>query len=622
MINVEENNEFHQIDDLEHKLYDPKQKDEEFGLHHIQNHNLDEIPTDWGNNGAVISPSSENEGYSFGAKILFIAMFFLCLALAFTAWRVLSSRNVVSSSNIDINIDNKPYVEGGEATPLSVSILNRNTISLQEAVLTISYERGMGIQNEQEKVYEKRVLGTINPNSLKKEDMTISLYGAESDTRDISVKLEYKVSGANAVFDKTVTTSVVLKTPPLSIHIDGPENLVQGQEGVFKVSVSNNTSSLIENSLVSISLPTTFSLRNSDPIISSHGFNWPLTSMPPGSTSTLTLYGSFMGEPGEIATIKSSVGNNIGSNQMGIVYSQEVKSVFLTEPLLALSSRLETDRGSAENLRFGDRAVIYISYINKSDKPLTDVSVIANISGNAAVNSDIGSDDGYYNSINRTVTWNKATNNSFSYLVPGAKGELRLSVPIITKGGDSPKFNLTIKGEATSVTKSDTSSELFKSWTVQGSANLSAWTSYKNKSFSNVGPLPPKANIDTSYAAHIAISAQNSLVNSKVSFILPIYVNYTGVSSVGNNVTYNERTRTVVWNIGNIGAGQALFSDIQLNVRPSLTHVGEIPPITSGITFEADESDSKAHIRIVSSAITTDLSRESGGQDLSHVLEN
>lgn len=620
----EENDELHQIDDLEHKLYDPKQVGNEAMLHRVHGHKEADLPTNWGEVTPIIRPVEDSQNsYSFGTKILFFALIFLFSVLSFTAWRVLSSRNVVSLDNIDITLDSKPYVDGGETTPFSVSVFNRNTSPLLEATITISYEKGVGVLDEQQKVYEKRNLGTILPNSLKKEDLDITLYGAADETRVISVKLEYKVAGANAVFNKPATTQVVLKTPPLSIHIDGPDTLVQGQNSTFDISIINNTSAEIKDSLVSLSLPTTFKLSKTDPKPNTKGMMWNMPSVFPGATSTITISGSFTGSPGEVDTIKASIGAaSTAVNQMGVVYSQEGHSVSITSPLLSLNTHLETDRGSAENLRYGDKAAVYISYENKSDKVLRDISIIVNIGGSAPVISSISSEFGYYNSVDKTITFNSSTNHELSSVAPGAKGEFRVYIPVVSKGSNSPKLSLIINGIASSLSKDDTATEISKSWNVEGSATFSAITMYKNSSFINTGPLPPKANVSTTYSAHLVVSAQNSLVNSKVSFILPAYVTFTGTFATGTNVTYNERTRTVVWNIGNITAGGIVSNDIQISVKPSQSHVSNTPAITSSVTLEADEADSKALVRTITNPLTTDISREQGASNLSSVVAN
>ena len=620
----EEKNEMHQIDDLEHKLYDPKEINNELIPHRFHDHKESEIRTNWGEDTPLIIASDETKSsYSFGTKVLFTALIFLFAVLSFTAWRVLSSRNVVSLENIDITLDSKPYVDGGETTPFSVSVLNRNTSPLQEATLTISYEKGVGVLDEQQKVYEKKDLGVIPPNVLKKEDVNITLYGAADETRVISVKLEYKVAGAKATFNKTATTQVVLKTPPLCVHIEGPNTLVQGQNGNFNISINNNTSTEIKDSLVILSLPSTFTLSKTDPKTNTKATIWNIPSVLPGATSTITVSGSFIGTPGETDTLKASIGAaSTAVNQMGVVYSQEAHSVSITSPLLYLSSHLETDRGGAENLRYGDKAVVYISYENKSDKALRDVSIVANIGGSAPIISSISSDSGYYDSINKTVTFDRSTNNELTTIAPLAKGEFKVYIPVVSRGNNSPKLSVIINATASAVSKDDTATEVSKLWSVEGSATFSAFTVYKNSSFINTGPLPPKANVVTNYGAHLVVSAQNSLVNSKVSFIIPAYVNFTGSFATGTNVTYNERTRTVVWNIGNITAGGVVSNNIQLSVKPSQSHVGNIPPITSSVTLEADEADSRALIRTIANPLTTDISKEQGSVDLSHVIAN
>ena len=265
---------------------------------------------------------------------------------------------------------------------------------------------------------------------------------------------------------------------------------------------------------------------------------------------------------------------------------------------------------------------IDLDYENKNDKALRDVSIVGNVGGIAPIISSISSDAGYYDSIKKTVTFNTATNHELSSIAPGAKGEFKIFIPIVSKGNNSPKLSVIVDGTATSASKDDTATEVSKVWNVEGSATLNAFAVYKNSTFTNTGPLPPKANVNTTYGAHIVVSAQNALVNSKVSFILPAYVTFTGNYATGTNVTYDARTRTVVWNIGSIGAGGVVTNDIQVSVRPSQSHVGNTPAVTSSVTLEADEADSKAHIRNIANGLTTELLREQGSTDISHVVAN
>ena len=102
---------------------------------------------------------------------------------------------------------------------------------------------------------------------------------------------------------------------------------------------------------------------------------------------------------------------------------------------------------------------------------------------------------------------------------------------------------------------------------------------------------------------------------------MPTYVSWKGVTSDDANVSFDPKLRTVTWSIGNLAAEKTAGLDVTLSVRPSLSHVGRMPSITSGIVFDADEEVSKAHIRTTTSALTTFISGESWMVDPSRVVD-
>jgi hypothetical protein len=320
--------------------------------------------------------------------------------------------------------------------------------------------------------------------------------------------------------------------------------------------------------------------------------------------------------------MKAQVGSLSGTaTAIGVVYSAQTFDVALRTSPLKLDITLDTDRGTSGSLRYGDRTSLSLSYQNTDNAPLKDVQIVMSIDGDAALLKDIDPDEGYYDSIKRTITWNKAIVSELSSLAPGAQGNLRIVIPIVLKGTNSPSLKLSVTGTGTKLETNDVVASISRAWVVQGSANLSAATAYKNSPFVNTGPIPPAPNVDTTYAAHVVVSAQNALVNAKVSFILPVYSNWRGVVSAGAAVSYDQRTRTVTWNIGNLPAGRTTVVDIGLSVRPAQSHVGKTPAITSGIVLDADEEVSRAHIRTTISGLTTAISGESWSTDPSYVVD-
>ena len=282
------------LSSIEHELYDPKAKMEEGRIHHTRPQKVVDLPTSWGNDSPIIVKGEVDRRSSFGTKFFLFATILLLIALSFSAWRVFSLRNVVSATNIDMTAEITPFVQGGESTPLILTLRNRNVSPLESASVTLLYKQGNGSQDEQEKVQEKRDLGTVNSGEYKKQDFTLSLYGSESETRVITLKLEYKVAGSNATFSKLVTTSVVLRTPPISVSINGPETLSVGQSGSYSFVVINNSSTSSLPSVLQLTLPNSLSVDTTVPPSSTKNNSWAIPSLPSGGKQTVTLSGTFI----------------------------------------------------------------------------------------------------------------------------------------------------------------------------------------------------------------------------------------------------------------------------------------------------------------------------------------
>ncbi len=611
------------LESLESKLYDPRGKIENLTFHHVRDRKEKELPTSWGDDALVIHESEAESGLSFGAKFLVGAVILLIFVLGFAAWRVFSNRNVVSDKNIDLSLNVAPYVDGGESTPLVVNLTNKNNVPLEEATLTLMYKQGISAEDEEEKIQEKESLGTINSGEFKQQDFDIQLYGSEAETRDVTVKLDYKVKGSNAVFSKTGVAHVVLKTPPLSIQVSGPKLLSVGQTGTYVFTVYNTTATTSQPALLQATLPTTFHLSEQSPVPSNaRNELWPIAALAPGATTTISITGSLGGNQGETGTIKAAVGSpGAQLASLGVVYSLQTFDISLRTSPLSTSFSLDTLRGTSDTLLYGDRATISIHYKNTSSDPIHDTRLVLSISGNAPLMKGVTTDRGYYDSSQGTITWDKATDPQFGVLDQGEEGTLIVTIPIVSSGSNSPKLELTLAGEGTLASPDDVTTTISKTYVVQGSASVSGSVHYKNAPFQNSGPIPPQPNVDTTYSLHFGVSAQNALQNTTVSFILPAYVTWKNLITGGANVAYDTGTRTVTWTVGNLEAGKTTAVDIGVSVRPSQVHVGSMPPITSGIVLNADEVVSKAHIKTTLSPLTTYISGETWPTDPSTVVD-
>ena len=621
-MNFPRKNEDSALDSIEHELYNPKIKSNEAEIHRLKAHRTLDLPTSWGGDAPVLVKGQEATGFSFGTKLLFFSTILLCIALAFSVWRVVSLRNVVSAANIDMVAEITPYIEGGETTPLALTLHNRNTTALQSAQVTLLYKQGNGSQDEQEKVQDKREMGEIKPNESRRQDFTVLLYGSESEKRDLVLKLEYKVAGSNATFTKLVTTQVILRTPPISVSIEGPSKLSLGQLGTYSLVVKNNSATTTLPSVLQLIMPNSFTVESATPKPIPLSNSWSIKSLAPGDSFTIAVTGSFDGKQGETATFSAKIGS-VGeeSSVIGIVYSSQAIDIMLNSSPLVLSMTMTSEGGISEALRYGDKAVIVLNYSNGSLQALDDVSIKLSLSGDAALYSNIDPINGYYDSVQKTITWDKATLPDLAVLSPSAQGTLRIIIPIVQKGINSPVLKATLVGTASAKDASDIVTTVHKTWGVQGMATLEARTQYKDSLLVNTGPIPPQPNQETTYTAVLKVSAQNLLSTSKVSFTLPAYVTWKNLTTDASAVVYDSKTRTVTWNAGKVAQGSSTVVSIMLGVKPSQSHVNQSPAITSGIILDAEEEVSRARLRTTLSPLTTAVYREVWNENPSLVVD-
>lgn len=108
--------------------------------------------------------------------------------------------------------------------------------------------------------------------------------------------------------------------------------------------------------------------------------------------------------------------------------------------------------------------------------------------------------------------------------------------------------------------------------------------------FKNTGPVPPQANVESTYTMLLSLtSSVNSVAGATVRAVLPSYVRFVGATSPSDgSITYDPNSRSVTWAAGEVQAGtknspkQGAF---QVALLPSTTQRGTSPVLMSTITY-------------------------------------
>ncbi len=267
-----------------------------------------------------------------------------------------------------------------------------------------------------------------------------------------------------------------------------------------------------------------------------------------------------------------------------------------------------------------------IYWKNNLPNKVNDMSVVVYFSGKALDKSSISASNGFYNSSENSIVFDKNNDASLGTVNPLDSGSLNFNFsaydtsfhPEISFGNSEIDLTVNIYGTTGGNPRSllYTGKKILK---ISSSLNLISEGLRINGPFANSGPFPPKADQESTYTiTWTAKDSFNNISGAKVSSSLASNVKWSGITSPSSeDISYDDSSRQIVWNIGdmrsnvggNLPAKQVSF---QVSAIPSLSQVGSFLSLINPATMTGTDSYSGESITQIAPAVTTDLVTDSG----------
>jgi len=551
-----------------------------------------------------------------------IAFFFIAVGItSFVWWRGL---NVISGSNVAIDVSAPIAVAGGEAFDTNLVITNNNKVAIDEATILVEYPNGFySVVDKTELPRTTKDLGPILPGQVITEKISALLYGEQSTTKKAMVTLEYRLAGSNATLKKTATYEVKISSSPVNIVLDTRKEVSSGQEVEIALQVSSNTKDPTGALVVNATYPVGFTFKSANPAPDFNNNSWQIASLAPQESRTIKIQGVIEGQENEEKITRASVGaqNTKDQRVIGIAYNAISESTIIMKPFLGVDILVNNERTPQYVTALGRTVQALVSWQNNNAMPLTDVVMEVKLSGDILNRYSVfASEGGFYRSLDSTIVWDKRGNAEFRVMEAGAKGSLGfsfspraldVSTATVVK---NPQVNFVVTAHAKRDAGAGTSEDVttFASRTVKFDTDLrlGARGLYFAGPFKNTGALPPKVEKETTYTISLsARNSSNSVSNTLIKTTLPIYVKWLGkIAPLGEGITYNDSTAEVVWNAGRIPAGGTREASFQISFTPSVSQLGQAPKLTGDILLFATDDFTKTELRDQKPPISTYLS--------------
>jgi len=562
-------------------------------------------------------------------KVLVVAVIFFIIAIIFASFRFFGGGNMISGDNIDILVRGPVSVAGGEVLPLDVEIKNKNNVDLKVVDMKILYPDGTRSPEDLSTplIRYNEIIGDINSGKTEKRLVKSVLFGEENIKKDIKFTVEYRIPGSNAIFYKEKLYTVLINSSPINLIVTGVDEVSANQQTDFNVEIVSNSLSVIKNLILKADYPFGFNFVSSDPRTSSIDNSvWSIGDLEPGAKRTIKFAGVIGGQDGEERVFRFTVGtpDKLDEKTINTAFSVHTLSVLIKKPFLGVNLFINGDPSKEVVVDSGSKINVGLNWQNNLPTNVYDAVIKVKLSGLVFDKASVRAEKGFYSSIDNTVIFDKQKDPAFSSIEPGYMGENSFDFATFnaqSKTGlsfSNSQVTLDISVYGNRVQGSNVPQELLYSATkkvkVASVLRLSANAFRSIGPFENSGPLPPRSEQESTYTiTWSATNLLNDVSQARVSAVLPSYVKWNGLTSpLNEKIYYNESTREVAWDIGNIkgGTGTTYYPrevSFHITFTPSLSQVSTSPELVGGATITGLDTYTGTQIGESRPAVTTEI---------------
>ncbi len=566
-------------------------------------------------------------------KWFFIGAVIFFLATLSAAFFFLSGdRNIISPQKIDIAVSGPVISASGDVLPLAIEIRNRNTTALQISDVIIEYPTGTRSADDVAVELPRRrlSLGTIQSGQRVATSTRAILFAEEGTEQTVSVTLEYRVAGSNAILVKETNFAVRIGSSPLALSMSAPTRLNSGQTIEMVLNITSNARVPLQNVMLVAEYPFGFSYKSATPGPTYSENMWALGDIEPEGKRTIRIQGVLSGQDGEerVFRFKTGLVSERDDTQLGTAFAQVDHIVSVSRPFIDTRVTINGNTGDTVTVSPGSPVRVDISWRNNLPTKITNGVITARLTGDAVNERTVSVMKGFYSSVSDTVMWDERSNSALAVVDAGSADSVSFSfatnaVMQGSTGRVDPNIRLAVAFTGRAVSEGETPEEIrtdiAKLVQVSSAAVISGRAVHTVGPLETMGPMPPRVEQKTTYTVIWSISnAVNDIQNAVVRAVLPPYISWENVYSASSeDIRFEPTTGEVIWRAGRIHSGTGYSTPIrsvafQVGLTPSVTQIGMTPVLVRGASLSATDEVTGSTVESQSEPLSTELVTDPG----------
>ncbi|MBX2866581.1 hypothetical protein KTR10_01310 [Candidatus Kaiserbacteria bacterium] len=528
----------------------------------------------------------KKKGYRM--KLLVAGGVFFGIALLLSLIFLFLGNNTISGENISLEVSGPFAIGGAETVDMRVILENNNAVPIESATLIIEYPVGTqkADGSGQELFTERKSLDVIGSGQLVSEEFSATLFGEENAEKVVNVSVEYRVRGSNAVFYKEAEPlRMKISSSPIVLSLKAPRERTSGQDIELEFIVASNSEETLNDILISATYPFGFEYEDADPRPDSGDNIWRIDSLSPEERETFTVRGVLTGLQNEdrVFTFSAGVGTERDPFTLASVYAVADHEVKIDAPSLNVDVDINGSNSESVIIQEGQSATVRVDVLNTLDTTLNNVTVDVVLGGNILDSIDIGLTDGFFDSKNNTLSFDRGSVSAFRGIPSGARRSVSFTIVPDEEIGKTSEITLDITVRGSESTSSNESDLLYQ--TTKRTIQLSSRASLSGEARFIGGSAIPEVGEETQYAVDLLLqNGSNQLIDGTVTAVLGENVT---LNNAGGALSYDAGTRTVTWTVGSVGVRGSERTTLSLSITPDAGDRGSTPILLETQRFKA-----------------------------------
>lgn len=572
---------------------------------------------------------SAGRHHTFAKKLFTVSLAFFGLSIIVAGFVFFGGMNLISSKNVDIKVVGPISVGGGTESSFDIVVVNNNNTDLQSVKLNVQYPKGVRKEGDlgDDVANDNLDMGTIKSGKQSTQTVKLYVFGEKDEVKEFKIDVDYGVKNSNGRFFKEKVYDVTISSAPVIITSTYPKEVNSNQDIDFSIEAAANSTDAPKDFLVSVDYPFGFSFKNASPAPTYGNNTWEFTGLSQGAKQTINISGTIAGQDNEERVFKVSAGtpNADDPRQIGVVFLSSDESITIKKPFIGLDFKIGNSSG--DYIAKGSSNInANLNVQNNIPEKIFNVVATVSLSGSAFNGSTVRVDqNGFFRSIDNTISWDKRATNKFAELDPGESQDLSFSLSPLNYQNfpkdSNPEIDVKVTVEGDRILSSGETEHVQSTdeKTIKVSTDLALTQRIVRNgySISNTGSMPPRVNQKTTYTVVWSLSnSYNSASNAVVSATLPPYVEWTGVFNPSNqNITYNPDMHQVIWNAGTVLSGTGFGTSpkeaaFQISFLPSTSQVGTEVPLIGEAKVDGIDKVVNVNIESTSPSASTRFSSD------------